>query len=89
MIEVLDPAVERRFTHRFRFEPTLTDVHIRELSSHYLGDAVDEYSDFVEALISRYDPKQITPHWICKNLEVVLVQGLTPDEAIQLLINRK
>jgi SpoVK/Ycf46/Vps4 family AAA+-type ATPase len=50
MIKVLDPAVDRRFTHRFRFDPTLSEEHIREMSTHYLADSIDEYSDFVEAL---------------------------------------
>lgn len=85
MIEILDPAIDRRFTHRFKFDPILSDEHIRDMSLHYFGGAAKEYNNFIDIMISSYNPKLFTPHLICRFFEIVLVQGLSQQKAVDML----
>lgn len=73
--EVLDPAITRRFTHRFEVNPKLSQEEVRQLCLVYLSSKKN-IAEITELLSNASKQSVLTPHAFCRILESALVQNL-------------
>ena len=84
---LIDPAIVRRFTHRFKIDPKLNPEQLAKLCLDYA-----KYSPNVVALLEKdiathYSWKNHTPHDLCRILEAILVQELSVEDGRALIFS--
>lgn len=85
--EVLDPAVMRRFTHRFEINPKLSSKEVELMCMEYLelNHRTEEIVDFLSKTAEEHPT--LTPHTYCRILEATLVQDLDLPRVMRLTEN--